>query len=191
MEIPKLIRKLAGLYKLAVGQAGKPEGDNARRQMDKMLENSSVKITDDMLASHEVLCECSSDWDGDLAQVVAMITRTDCAQLKIGKIRFRGTRVSVEEAERNYNKLRDAMYRISAFAVLGYMAGSFGEDVLDEYMNSVPTRSESKPADEATIKSRMHEVFSREATDAEGELAEAAGLAGSKDPVKLWESLKA
>ena len=43
MKIPKLIRKLSGLYKLAVGQAGKPEGENARRQMDKMLENSSVR----------------------------------------------------------------------------------------------------------------------------------------------------
>lgn len=160
--------------------------------MDSMLKNSSVKITDEMLESHEVLCESSNDWDGDLAQLVAMVTHTEVAKLKTGEIRFRGTRVSVEEAEKHYTHQRDSMYRLGAFAILGHMMGSFGKEALDEWIGQDNDVSETVKAGikEAEDKSQMQDIFSQEPSEAEGDLVIAAALAGAKDPVKLWEGLK-
>jgi len=192
MDIPKLIRKLKGLCKLAVRQAGKPEGENARAHMDTMMENSSVKITDEMLEDHEALCECTNDWDVDLAKITAMITGADAARLKNGKIRFRGTRVSVEEAEKHYIKQRDAMYKTSVVAVLGHMMGSFGKDVLDEWLSQSGDVSETVKVgmEESENNSRIQDAFSGGPTDVDGELLVAAAVAGAKDPIKLWGGLE-
>jgi hypothetical protein len=195
MKIPSLIRKLSGLFKLATGQAGTPEGDNARRQMNKMLETQDVKISDEQLEQHEVTVDKLNDMDGDLATIIADMTNTVAYALKTDKgvIRFKGVRVCVLEAERVFVKTSQGLNRMAAYVSLGYLAGSVGVERFQKYIMDAQKAGKTSDILKETLaqseeESKKFNALDTEPTDQEGKVVVAATLAAEE--MKFWESLK-
>ena len=195
MEIPTLIRKISGLFKLASGQAGTPEGENARRQMDRMLEKQEVKISDEQLEHHEVTVDKLNDMDGDLAAMIADITNTVAYTLKTDKdqIRFKGVRVCVLEAEREFLKASQGMNRMASFVTLGYLAGTVGPERFMKYITDAQKAGGTSDVLKETLaqseeEAKKFNAFDEKPTDQEGEVVLAATAAA--DEMKFWESLK-
>lgn len=195
MNIPSLIRKLSGLYKLATGQAGTAEGDNARRQMNRMLEKAKVEIPDDQLEWLEIEVDTLNELDGDLASMIAGMTNTDAYKLKTDGdiIRFRGVRVCVEEAERIFIQTSQGMNRMAAFMSLGYIAGSLGPDVFLDYIEQAQktggaSSTLEKGLEDAEEQAKKFNALDQDPTEQEGKVVQAATAAA--DTVTLWEKLE-
>lgn len=195
MEIPTLIRKVSGLFKLATGQAGTPEGDNARRQMDRMLEKQKIKLADEQLEQHEVTVDKLNPMDGDLATIIADITNTVAYSLKTDKeqIRFKGVRVCVLEAERAFVKASQGLNRMAAYVSLGYVAGTVGPERLQKYIMDAQKAGKTSDILKETLaqseeESKKFNPLDEEPSDEEGKVVLAATAA--VDEMKFWESLK-
>jgi len=194
MDILKFIRKLAGLHKLAKDQAGTPEGDTAQSMMDKLLEGKNITLPEGGLDHHETTLKKKFDWDGDLAQIISRMTRTEAVAYKIDdtKILFRGLRVSVEEAEKHFLFQRDQLERLLGFVTVGYMMGAFGKDFLD-YLEEAESKKSSTVAaglQENADRAEKAKNSTEDPTAGESASLTAAAGVGKNHPVKLWESLK-
>jgi len=194
MEIPTLIRKLSGLSKLALDQTGTPEGDNARRQMELMAEKAGVKITPEQLAYHEVSLDSLNELDGDLAAMLGEMTNTEASKLKMGgKIKFKGIRVCVEEAERHFIRISQGMNRMAAFTSMGYLAGAIGPTRFMEYVDKAQGAGNAsdvlrKTLEDSEEETKKFNAFDETPTDQESGMMKTV-LTNTAE-VQLWKSLK-
>jgi len=192
LEIPKIIRRLFGLHKLATDQAGTNEGDNAQRMMDAMMEKHGVQIPADDLVHGTALVKKEKDWDTDLAVLISKATHTEAHILKTGEIRFSGIKIAVDEAVKHYEQQKFKMERIMGFSALGYMMGAFGEEAMQEHIKSSSEKSQTVESgiEEAKAQAEKKSIFDDKPTEDEGEMVGAAGIVGAQDPVIYWKGLK-
>ena len=193
MDVPKIIRRLFGLNKLATDQAGTNEGDNAQRMMDAMLEKHGLSLPDGGLVQSETRVALENDWDTDLAVLISKATHTEAHIFKDAKeIRFRGIKIAVDEAVKHYEQQRFKMERIMGFSALGYMMGAFGEEAMEDHIKGSSEKSQTVEAgiEEAKAQAEKKSIFDEEPTEDEGEMVGAAGIVGAKDPVIYWKGLK-
>jgi hypothetical protein len=194
MDIPKIIRKLFGLAKIARGQAGTPEGDNAQRMVDVMLERHPLNLPQDGLVRTEVRVPMENDYDRDLAALLSKSTNTEAYVFKTTKeIRFSGIKVCVDEAVKHYTAQRATLERLTAFTVLGYLMGSFGEEAIGEHIKEAAEVSKTVETGLEEAKEQAEAVkgtFDEMPTDEEEEMVGAAASVGARSPLTLWEGLK-
>ena len=186
MEIPKIIRRLFGLNKLATDQAGTHEGNNAQRMMDVMLEKHDLNLPEGALVQSETRVPLENDWDTDLAVLISKATHTEAHIFKDTKeIRFRGIKIAVDESVKHYEQQKFKMERIMGFSALGYMMGAFGEEAMQEHIKSSSEKSQTVESgiEEAKAQAEKKSIFDDKPTEDEGEMVGAAGLVGAKDPV--------
>lgn len=193
MDIPKVIRRLFGLNNLATGQAGTPEGDNAQRMMDTMLEKHDLNIPEGALAEGEARVPMEHDYDRDLARLISKATHTTVHIFKdANEMKFSGIQVAVDEAVKHYETQREKLERLTGYTILGYLMGAFGNDAVGELMAEAKDLSKTVQAGqkEAEDRAKKAQAFEEDPTKTEGGLITAAAEIGLEDPVTYWDRLK-
>lgn len=181
-DVPKILRRLAALKKIAVDQAGTPEGENAGNMMAKLLEAHPLRLASSALDLHEQTVTRVHDWEADLVRLIAHLTHCD-VQVAATEIIVRGLRVAVEETVRKYEKHRAMLESMAAYAVLGYLFGAFDSDYVFAYLKDQGDKSQTVEAG----KSHIH--MDDELTELEANLIRSAEKVGADDPVTFWEDL--
>ena len=127
IDIPKLLRKLTNLSRLAVGTAGTPEGQNAARAMAKMVGSSGIEFEDDAFDVIEETCTVKYKYETDLVWLCAHVAQVE-AKVTPTSAKFSGSRVCVNEAVAAYAKSRKAARSVVMSGLVGYMLAAFGKD---------------------------------------------------------------
>jgi hypothetical protein len=182
-DVPKILRRLAALKRIAVDQEGTPEGDNAERMVVSLLETCPLNLADDALDLHEQAVTRVHDWEGDLIRIIGGIAQVD-VQID-NKITVRGIRVAVEEAVRLYEKHRTMLEGMTAYAVLGYLFGAFDSGQVLDYLNDTTEKSKTVEAG----KGHTNPVDNDGPTELEIALMRSAKAVAADDPITCWEGL--
>lgn len=198
LDIPKLLRKLSGLHNIASGQGDTPEGDNAQRQLDRMVEKAGVNLPEGSLEPHELSVDKKNDWDVDLLQLICLATHTEGGRLKStpDKLRIKGLKIAVLEAEKHFYEQRKAVERLLGFVAMGYFMGSFGRDTFLEYLKKAAETGDISETLEAGLQENQERAEAEQEdvdvapTKDEAATVKAAAVAGAKSRAQFWENLK-
>ncbi len=180
----RLLGRLSNLWKMAVDQAGFPEGENAARMAAKMQEDHGLSLGEGALDMHEASVKLENEWDVDIARVIARALPVE-VRASEGQATYHGIKVAVDEAVKHYDAVHDGVERALGFTVVGYLIGSFGPNVLD-YLSSSDTSGALKAGAEAHAEQGKKDD---EMTEEELKLMLDASKVG--DLIQLWEGLQA
>jgi hypothetical protein len=185
MDIPKILRRLLALRRMAKGQEGTPEGDNAAHHANAWADKHGLDIPEEALETNEKLIEFEHYWEYELIVYIGQMLDLDTYKMKSGEVRFTGIQVVIDEAMSLYKHHHKPLERIINFAMVGYIFGAM-PDGIDKTVEFKHLYEEAREFPET------HRISKEDLEDPsaiEKVIATAAGKAGEKESMPLWESL--
>lgn len=189
MDVLKVLHRLSALRKIAKGQAGTPEGDNAAFHAIAWKKKHGLEVGEEATETKVELFVCEQYWEREILIHIGHTLELDVYKLKTGEIRLTGMAIVVEEAKYLYKFHRDIFERIVSFSLLGYLFSAIPEG-LERMEQSSSEPSGTHPQKEEPMPKGFSKEDLQNPRPEDVAIMQAVAKVGMEKSRPLWENLK-